>query len=169
MQEVKVKLDEGVEMPEYSTVGSVGFDLRAVKILKVFKGDTEVDDIKLYKIQQGFLDRGYIKLRAFERILFGTGISVELPTGIEMQIRPRSGMALKQGITVLNTPGTIDPDYRGEIGIIAYNSTPFLSTIQKGDRIAQAMLNKYEIASFQFSELSDTVRGSGGFGSTGKE
>lgn len=166
--DVGIKLEEGVETPSYGTDQAVGFDLRINKILKVFKGDNEVTGDKLEKVRQGFLDRGYIKIRAFERVLFGTGIYVELPEGTELQIRPRSGMSLKQGITVLNAPGTIDPDYRGEIGIIAYNSTPFLSTINNGDRIAQAVLKEYAKANLNFiSELSETERGAGGFGSTG--
>jgi dUTP pyrophosphatase len=170
INDVRIILENGVDVPVYSTEQSVGFDLRANKILKVFKGDNEVEGDKLEKVKEGFLKRGYIKLRAFERVLFGTGIKVELPEGIEMQIRPRSGMALKQGITVLNSPGTIDPDYRGEIGIIAYNSTPFLSTINLNDRVAQGVLKEYVKANFiQDAVLTESDRGEGGFGSTGKE
>lgn len=170
INEVNVILEEGVEVPVYATEQSVGFDLRANKILKVFKGDTEVEGNKLDKVREGFLKRGYIKLRPFERVLFGTGLKVELPEGTELQIRPRSGMALKQGITVLNSPGTIDPDYRGEIGIIAYNSTPFLSTINLNDRIAQGVLKEYVKANFvEDVVLTESERGEGGFGSTGKE
>lgn len=170
INDVKIILEEGVEVPVYSTEQSVGFDLRVNKILKVFKGDNEVEGDKLEKVREGFLKRGYIKIRAFERVLFGTGIKVELSEGIEMQVRPRSGMTLKQGITVLNSPGTIDPDYRGEIGIIAYNSTPFLSTINLNDRVAQGVLKEYVKANFvEDAVLTESERGEGGFGSTGKQ
>ena len=103
-----------------------------------------------------------------ERKLFPTGLKVEIPKGYEMQIRPRSGNALKHGITVLNTPGTVDSGYRGEVGVILYNSSKEKFRINKGDKIAQGVIAEVLEAKIQIAdELSDTVRGAGGFGSTG--
>ena len=165
---VKITLDDGVETPFYATEQAVGFDLRCYKILAAYKGDQPVKENKLEQMKNGFIDRGYIKMRAFERILFGTGISVQLPEDVELQIRPRSGAVLKKGITVLNSPGTIDPDYRGEIGLILYNASPFMTEVKFQERMAQGVLNKIQIAVFEKSEtLSQTDRGEGGFGSTG--
>lgn len=103
-------------------------------------------------------------------MLVPTGIFVEIPVGYEIQIRPRSGLAIKQGITCLNTPGTIDADYRGEIKVILINLSAEEQTIQPGDRIAQMVLQKVEkIEWLPADTLDDTERGTGGFGSTGKE
>jgi len=100
--------------------------------------------------------------------LIPTGLSVELPAGTELQIRPRSGLAMKQGVTVLNTPGTIDEGYRGEVGVILVNHSRHTFEVQNGMRIAQACLKRVELFDIEeVSELSDTARGSGGFGSTG--
>jgi dUTP pyrophosphatase len=100
--------------------------------------------------------------------IVGTGISIELPEKYEAQIRPRSGLAFKNGITVLNTPGTIDPDYRGEIKVILINLGKQDFTVKRGMRIAQMIINKVEIPQFEIAEdLSDTARGHGGFGHTG--
>jgi len=101
------------------------------------------------------------------RILVGTGIKIEIPKGYEMQIRPKSGLALKEGITVLNTPGTIDAGYRGEVGIIIVNHSSRIYKIERGQKIAQAVFNKIEKVQLVESELSQTKRGAGGFGSTG--
>lgn len=178
---IKFKIEEGAAGPHYSTEDAVGLDVTAFSILKAYKGDTEVSTEKLEKMQQGFKDRGYIKLRAFERILFGTGISVEaMDKELEVQVRSRSGMTLKRGLSVLNSPGTIDPDYRGEIGVILYNSSPFLTTIERGERIAQLVpaavvktpivLQRGHLA-WQYDPVFDNdtvmVRGENGFGSTG--
>ncbi len=104
-----------------------------------------------------------------ERRLVPTGISVEIPEGFEIQVRPRSGLALKHGITVLNSPGTIDSDYRGEIGIVLYNSGESEFVVETGDRIAQIVCAPVARAAFAASDsLSDTSRGAGGYGSTGK-
>ena len=109
-----------------------------------------------------------IIMRPFERKLIPTGLKIALPKGTEMQIRPRSGLALKYGITVLNTPGTIDSDYRGEIKILLINFGDEPFTIEKGMRIAQAVVVKYEkVKLVESTNLSDTERGSGGFGHTG--
>lgn len=139
---VKVINKSGFELPMYKTEGSAGMDLVAT-----------IDAV----------------LQPKRRVLIPTGIYVALPVGYELQIRPRSGMALKYGITVLNTPGTIDADYRGEIGVILYNASGNIVDIKKGDRIAQAVLAQYERIEWEeVEELSETERGEGGFGSTGK-
>lgn len=107
-------------------------------------------------------------LKSLERKLFPTGLFIELPAGYEAQIRPRSGMALKRGISVLNTPGTIDADYRGEIGIILVNLSAEEVTIEPGERIAQMVIAKHEQPTLvEVSELSETERGAGGFGHSG--
>lgn len=131
------------EVPSYSTELSAGMDLRAN------------------------IDESY-ELKPLERHMFRTGIYLGIPDGYECQVRPRSGLALKYGITVLNTPGTIDADYRGEICVILVNlsDTPF--TVHDGDRIAQIVFSKYEKCSLKtVDQLSETDRGSGGFGHTG--
>ena len=110
-----------------------------------------------------------ILLKPLERVLIKTGLFIELPRGYEAQIRPRSGLALKHGITVLNTPGTIDSDYRGEILIILINLSDMVFEIKNGDRIAQLVISTIEQISWQNTELlTETKRGDGGFGSTGK-
>lgn len=132
-------------LPQYATALSAGLDLRA---------NLEED----------------ITLRPMERRLVPTGLSIALPEGYEAQVRPRSGLALKHGITLLNTPGTIDADYRGEIGVIMVNlsDTPF--NIADGDRIAQLVIARYEQAEWEAVEaLDSTERGDGGFGHTGKQ
>lgn len=131
------------EVPSYSTELSAGMDLKAN------------------------IDESY-ELKPLERHMFRTGIYLGIPDGYECQVRPRSGLALKYGITVLNTPGTIDADYRGEICVILVNlsDTPF--TVHDGDRIAQIVFSKYEKCSLKtVDQLSETDRGSGGFGHTG--
>ena len=132
-------------LPQYATALSAGLDLRA-------------------NLEEG------ITLQPMERRLVPTGLSIALPEGYEAQVRPRSGLALKHGITLLNTPGTIDADYRGEIGGIMVNlsDTPF--NIADGDRIAQLVIARYEQAEWEAVEaLDSTERGDGGFGHTGKQ
>lgn len=108
-----------------------------------------------------------VTLQPLQRKLVSTGIFIELPEGCEAQIRPRSGLALKNGITVLNTPGTIDADYRGEIGVILINLSDTEFTVNDGDRIAQMVIAKHECAVWEeVAEISETDRGKGGFGST---
>ncbi len=131
-------------LPEYATLGSSGLDIRAY-----------MEDA--------------LTLLPMERTLIPTGLFLEIPQGYEVQIRPRSGLAIKQGITCLNTPGTIDADYRGEIKVILINLSGEAQVIQPGDRIAQMVLQKVEqIEWVPVNELSETSRGAGGFGSTGK-
>ena len=110
-----------------------------------------------------------ITLQPMERKLFPTGLFIELPVGYEAQIRPRSGLALKRGITVLNTPGTIDADYRGEIKVLLINLSQEAFEIKDSERIAQMVVSKHETVEWQLVEtLNQTQRGEGGFGSTGK-
>lgn len=130
-------------LPSYETSGSAGMDLRA------------------------FLNEN-ILLKPLERKLIPTGLFIELPDGYEAQIRPRSGLAIKKGLTLLNSPGTIDSDYRGEIKIIMVNLSNEEHTIENGERIAQMIISKYEKAELtEAIELEMSERGSGGFGSTG--
>jgi len=111
----------------------------------------------------------HIVMNPGERVLAKTGLYVEIPAGFEIQVRPRSGLALKQGVTVLNTPGTIDADYRGEIGVILINHSSTVVEFAKGDRIAQLVMARVERIEWQLTEsLSGTKRGQHGFGSTGK-
>lgn len=144
--EVKIKkISEDVILPEYATNQSAGVDLRA--------HITEP-----------------IVLNPLQRTLIGTGLSIELPVGYEAQIRPRSGLAIKHGITVLNSPGTIDRDFRGEIGVILINLSNEPFTINKGDRICQMVITSYEQVKWsQTQELSSTERGQGGFGHSGNK
>lgn len=143
--DVKIINQSNNELPSYATLGSSGMDIRA------------------------FLPQPLV-LASMERSLVPTGLLVEIPLGYEIQIRPRSGLAIKQGITCLNTPGTIDADYRGEIKVILINLSAEPQTILPGDRIAQMVLQRVEqIQWVQVNSLEETSRGSGGFGSTGKE
>ena len=131
-------------LPKYQTAHSAGMDLYA-----------NIEDS--------------IVLKPLERKLISTGLIIELPQGFEAQIRPRSGLAIKNGVTVLNTPGTVDADYRGEIGVILVNLSAETFTVNDGDRIAQMVIAKHETAVWdEVSELSETGRGEGGFGSTSK-
>jgi dUTP pyrophosphatase len=166
---IKFKLEEGVQLPQYESEGAAGFDVTAFSIMKAYKGDSEVVGDKLEKMKEGFQERGYIKIRPFERILFSSGLTVvDIIDNLELQVRSRSGISLKRGLFVANQPGTIDSDYRGTVGIIIYNSTPFLAKVEKGERIAQLVpkeVVKPPITSDNI--ITETERGSGGFGSTG--
>lgn len=131
-------------LPEYKTVSSAGMDIKA-------------------NLEET------VVLKSLERRLIPTGLYIELPNGYEAQIRPRSGLALKEGLGILNTPGTIDADYRGEIGIIVVNLSNEEITIKDGDRICQMVINCVEQAEWiEVEELEPTERGTGGFGHTGK-
>lgn len=141
---VKIVNESGNPLPAYATEGSAGMDLCA-------------------HIHES------VVLEPLERKLIPTGLFIELPTGYEAQIRPRSGLALKQGITCLNSPGTIDADYRGEIGVILINVSNEMQVIKTGDRIAQMVIAPVTQISWEpASALTPTNRGAGGFGSTGK-
>jgi len=141
--EVKIINRSNNPLPEYATSNSAGADIRA------------------------FLEKPIV-LKPLQRALVPTGLFIELPVGFEAQIRPRSGLALKKGITVLNTPGTIDSDYRGEIGVILINLSSEDVVIESGERICQMIIAKHETVTFNSTNLlSDTERGGGGFGHTG--
>lgn len=164
---VKIILEDGVEMPVYATEGSAGFDIKVNKVLKLFKGNKEVN---LDENLQNSISKGYIFLRPHERVLLGTGIRVELPPEKMLEIRSRSGSSLKRGLIVGNSPGTVDSDYRGEVGVIIINTTPFLAKIELGEAIAQGVVTDYYKAKFvEVDVFSETLRGEGGFGSTNKE
>ncbi|GAB5473237.1 MAG: dUTP diphosphatase [Maribacter sp.] len=130
-------------LPHYETGASAGMDLRA-------------------NISET------VTLQPLERTIIKTGLFIELPVGFEAQVRPRSGLAAKKGVTVLNAPGTIDADYRGEIGVILVNLSNETFTVENGERVAQLVIAKHERADWiEVTELSETNRGEGGFGSTG--
>lgn len=132
-------------LPHYETIASAGMDLRS-----------HIVDA--------------IVLKPLERKIIPTGIFMELPVGYEAQVRPRSGLAAKHGISVLNSPGTIDADYRGEIGVILVNLSNDIFTVNNGDRVAQMVIAKHERAEWnEVLSLSETSRGEGGFGSTGRQ
>jgi len=142
---VKIINNSGNPFPEYATAGSSGMDIRA------------------------YLEKEVL-VKPLERVLIPTGLFIELPLGYEAQIRPRSGLAIKQGITCLNTPGTIDADYRGEIKVILINLSNENQTIQNGDRIAQMVIQQIEkVEWIEASQINNTERGEGGFGHTGKQ
>lgn len=146
MSEIKVKIinTSPNPLPTYATEQSAGMDLRA-------------------SISEP------VTLASLERALIPTGLRIALPKGYEMQIRPRSGLALKHGISLVNTPGTIDADYRGEIGVIVINLSRDPFTINPGERICQAVVTRHEQVSWQLVEnLDETDRGDGGFGHTGR-
>lgn len=141
--QIKIINKSNHDLPHYETIASAGMDLRA-----------NISESRI--------------LKPLERSIVGTGLFIELPIGIEAQVRPRSGLAAKKGITVLNAPGTIDADYRGEIGVILVNLSNEEFTINNGERIAQLVIAKHERAEWvSVEELSETDRGEGGFGSTG--
>lgn len=138
--------DPGVPLPAYQTAGAAGADIRA-----------------------NLTDRGTLTLAPGSRALVPTGLRLEIPPGYEVQVRPRSGLALKHGITLPNTPGTIDSDYRGPLGVILLNAGDAPFTVHHGDRIAQMVVAPVLRAAFHLADtLDDTARGSGGFGSTGR-
>ena len=141
--EVKVVNRSDHSLPQYETVGSAGLDLRA-----------NINET--------------IRLNPLERRLIPTGLYIELPQGTEAQIRPRSGLAYKKGLTVLNAPGTIDADYRGEVGVLLINLSDLVQVIDNGERIAQMVIATHQQIEWQeVSVLEKTVRGEGGFGHTG--
>lgn len=145
MIQVKIVNEGKQQLPQYATAGSAGMDLRA-----------DIDKP--------------IVLKPLERKLIPTGLKIALPVGYEAQIRPRSGLAIKYGVTVLNSPGTIDADYRGEICVILVNLSNVDFVVNPSERIAQMVVAKHEQVDFQIVEtLDETERGDGGFGHTGKK
>lgn len=167
---IKIKRKhKGVVLPTYATSGSAGFDLSIDSFIKKFRKSTKVDPITDEESVSFQEKDRTISIEPGQRILIGTGLYMEIAEGYEVQIRPRSGNALKLGLTVLNSPGTIDSDYRGEVGVILINQGLTPITLSKGMKIAQGVLAKVEQAEFEEIEvLSDTDRGFGGYGSTGK-
>lgn len=147
---VELKIEPGagdLKPPEYETAGAAGMDLRAA-----------VDEDSPVTLEPG------------HRALIPTGLRVALPPGVEAQIRPRSGLALRHGITMLNSPGTIDEDYRGPVGVILANLGQEPFTVRRGDRIAQMVFSRVERARWRIvTDLTETARGEGGFGHTGRE
>lgn len=142
---VKIVNQSPFQLPEYATVGSAGMDLRA--------------NLK-----------ATAQLPPLERMVIPTGLYIELPQGYEAQIRPRSGLALKKGLSIPNAPGTIDSDYRGEIGVIVVNLSNQVIDIEPGERIAQMVIAAYQQISWDpVDSLSDSDRGTGGYGSTGRQ
>ena len=143
MVQIKVVNKGNQPLPKYQTSQSAGIDLRA-----------NID--------------APVLIKPLDRKLIPTGLHIALPEGYEAQIRPRSGLAIKKGITIINTPGTIDPDYTGDVGVILVNISNEDFVVQPGDRIAQMVINKFEQAEFEVvEELDETERGEGGFGHTG--
>lgn len=143
IMQIKIINKSQHQLPNYETIASAGMDLRA-------------------NLSEP------ITLKSLERKIVKTGLFIELPMGYEAQVRPRSGLAAKKGITVLNSPGTVDADYRGEIGVILVNLSHEDFVIENGERIAQLIIAKHERAEWiSVEELSETSRGEGGFGSTG--
>ncbi len=146
IQIARLPHSEGIDLPSYGTAGAAGMDLRAA-----------VPEDQDLVIQPG------------ARALVPTGLTIAVPAGYEAQVRPRSGLALKHGVTCLNSPGTIDSDYRGEVGVILANLGPEAFTIRRGDRIAQMVVAAYaSVAWEETNSLDETRRGAGGFGSTGQ-
>ena len=141
---IKIINKSAHQLPEYETIASAGMDLRA-------------------NISEAVI------LKPLARAIIKTGLFIELPVGVEAQVRPRSGLAAKHGLTVLNSPGTVDADYRGEIGVILVNLSNTDFKIENGERIAQLVIGKHERADWiEVNQLNETSRGEGGFGSTGK-
>ena len=142
---IKVKNTSNNQLPSYQTPSSAGLDLCA------------------------FLPQGTVHIQPMHRMLVGTGLFIELPVGFEAQVRPRSGLALKHGITVLNSPGTVDADYRGEIKVLLINLSDQEYEVKSGDRIAQIVIARHERCDEWdlVDQLTETVRGTGGYGSTG--
>ncbi|MCF6234469.1 MAG: dUTP diphosphatase [Rhodobacteraceae bacterium] len=139
--------DADVALPRYETAGAAGADIRA-----------------------NFLDRGVIVLQSGARALVATGLRFEIPLGFEVQVRPRSGLALKHGVTLVNAPGTIDSDYRGPVGVILLNTGDAPFVVKHGERIAQMVVAPVVQVGFELVDrLDESARGTGGFGSTGRD
>ena len=166
MNTVKVINLSNNELPKYETKGAAGMDIRAD-----FSRVTPENPLKFYA-GSGYFDfeKKMLRVDPMARVLIPTGLKVGLPEGMEMQIRPRSGMALKKGLTVINTPGTVDEDYRGEVGVPVINLNPEPIWIEHAERICQAVFKKYEkIEWLPVDSLDETERGEGGFNSTGSK
>lgn len=166
MQTVKVINLSNNNLPKYETKGAAGLDLRAD-----FSRVTTENPLKFFA-GSGFFDfeKKMLRIDPMARVLIPTGLKVALSEGMEMQVRPRSGMALKKGLTVINTPGTIDEDYRGEVGVPMINLDSEPVWIEHAERVCQAVFNKYEKIEWKLVDtLDETERGEGGFNSTGSK
>lgn len=161
------KLYDDVILPIRITSESAGMDLSVHRIKKIYSKSESV--LGIIEVCSEFTDTKNCIIKPGERVLIGTGLKATVKIGYEIQIRPRSGLALKQGLTVLNTPGTIDSDYRGEIGVIIINNSSVDRFINFGDRIAQMVVQKVELLDIEVvDKLPDNLeRGEGGFGHTG--
>lgn len=161
-------LHNGIEPPTYATKGSAGFDIVIHNFKEMYSGgfNHPLTPYRGYDVS----DEGGVYLPPHSRILIGSGFALEIPDGYQVEIRSRSGKALKEGLIVLNSPGTIDSDYRGEIGAIICNTSELGIVIKKGDKIAQGVVTRDISALFEIvEELSKTDRDAGGFGSTDKK
>lgn len=170
---VEILKKYNANLPKYSTEFSAGFDLEAyIDPIEITDYISQLNNV--FKKVEGldFLlseNKTQITILPGKSIAVPTGLFVSVPIGYELQVRPRSGMAIKEGLMVINSPGTVDPDYRGEIMILVYNSSSQPITIKNGMRIAQGVIAPYIKGEFKLVEtLSPTVRGKGGFGHTGK-
>jgi dUTP pyrophosphatase len=173
---VSITLKNGAEIPLQGSKGSAGYDVKALTLKTAYAGDQKLGDNILREGKKIFQKDGKIQIGPFHRVMFGTGISTsDIPEGYEIQVRSRSGLSLKSGLIVCNTPGTVDSDYKGEIGVILINLNPIPIVIEKGDRIAQLVGNKIEPMDWEVEgvvvpqEFLVEERGEGGFGSTDKE
>lgn len=158
---IKKETDD-IKVPAYATENSSGLDVRAY--LPKDKDYNLFGAVRMFNPNTKELE---IHIHPGGRALIPTGLKAEIPVGFELQVRPRSGLALKQGITVLNAPGTVDSDYRGDIGVILFNSSNQIFIVHQGDRIAQLVFSKIEQANIIEGEVSETKRGEDGFSSTG--
>lgn len=163
MERIPVKIKKlytDVVEPFYATEGSAGFDIIAHNFKILYSSQYIASDL---------CNKRELLITPHSRILIGSGFAIEIPKGKELQIRPRSGLALKTGLTIINSPGTLDSDYRGELMVTLINTSAFAVEIKLGERIAQAVLADYWMCTFDIvEELSSTERGTGGMGSTGK-
>lgn len=161
------KMFDNVELPKYATAGSAGFDIIVNNFRSLHTspdGQTKTGEVKFN------LNVDEVRLYPGQRLLIGAGYAVAIPENTQLEVRSRSGKTLKEGLICLNAPGTVDEDYRGEIGAILYNAGGYSLVVKKGDAVAQGVLMPYIKASFEIADdLSSTERGAGGYGSTDKK
>lgn len=174
MQIQFLPLHNNVEVPQYATAGSSGFDLVAHNFKQLYSSSDQIHGVHgaVRTVGDGISPTATsIILLPHSRALIGCGFKLAIPHGYEMQVRPRSGLALKQGLTIVNSPGTVDSDYRGEIGLVLLNTSEFAINIAIGERLAQGVIMKVEQVQFRVihdTSLDETDRGEGGYGSTDK-
>lgn len=164
---MKIKLLEGASLPLYATKGSAGMDLVAHNFKEHHSTRTNSDMPNELLVIKEFREQTQVILGPTERLLVGCGFHIALPDNIELQVRSRSGKTLKEGLVVANSPGTVDSDYRGEVGVILINTTAFPRVVKLGDKIAQGVLGIVVRGELEpVDELDETARGEGGYGST---